>query len=341
MNDVQHYPATPNARQRGTADSPRSAVVILNWCNEAGSRLCLTYWLDGTRPAPLVVLVNSASPDGSGDRLARDFPGAVYLPLAANEGYAVGNNAGISLALERGAEAVLLLNPDVKLPPGDLLEAMVNAFRLNEGLGVLNPLVCFSDLDSRRNYREYRIGPYYRSVYRILLGRLPDGFFEKVENGLLERPFALGCAMMIYRDCLERNGYLDERYFMYGVELDYCLRARRQGFSVKLLVESGTTVVHRTGLEKSRWRAYFDGRNQFLYLRHFRVDRQLLLLPVFTASLFKKTIVDLCRGEWTRMSNRLRGFVAGAWIWLRSLAGNMPAGKLRHLEKQAFARLRR
>ena len=80
---------------------PKVSFILLNLDQEALTRACIESLLHLTYPNAEIILVDNGSTDGSGTRLAAEFPSVVYLPSKQNVGFSKGNNLGIRLALEQ------------------------------------------------------------------------------------------------------------------------------------------------------------------------------------------------------------------------------------------------
>ena len=122
----------------------RTLAVVLNWCAEEDTVRCLASLLHECERVPTLdlLLVDSASPDGSGARLAARFPAVPYLALAANLGYAGGNEQAIAWALARGYDFVLIVNDDAELMAG-CVGQLLQAMAANPSAGGCAPTVTF------------------------------------------------------------------------------------------------------------------------------------------------------------------------------------------------------
>jgi GT2 family glycosyltransferase len=320
---------------------PKVCLILLNWMNyDLCSRLLQTFRnlsysnLD-------VVIVDNGSPDGSGRRLSRDFPDIEYIALKDNLGYAAGNNAGMKRALERGADLVFLLNFDLTIVTCQIIEHMVPCFQSISKLGILNPLILLDRSSSGMSNRQFRRGLYFHVIQRMLVSE--KGFLQILKNGAIleERPFAHGSAMMISRKCLERVGFLNEEFFMYMVEPEYCFRSRQNGFLSMVLLDEKACVVHHVSTEERPWKTFFYARNQFLFLRLFRLWRQIIICLVFFGSLIERIVHFMRKREPLFAIYHATGFCSGLRIWLRDLLGWSEPGQYLLEEKIRFQRFRR
>lgn len=181
-----------------------------------------------------------------------------------NLGFTGGSNLGLRRALEEGAEVVLLLNNDTVVDPG-FLDPLVKAVTEDRGLGIVTPRIYFHGQDRV-------IWAHGARVDRVT-GRSPHiGVYEK-DSGQYDRirevDRVTGCAMLVRRDFVERVGFLDDRFFAYSEEMDWCLRARRAGYHLAVIGES--IIWHKGHRASGRigrpFIAYLQARNHLLMLR--------------------------------------------------------------------------
>lgn len=196
-----------------------------------------------------VTVVDNASSDGSADMVALRFPRVRLVRNERNRGYAAANNQALRVASGR---RLLLLNPDTVVPRG-VLTLLVR--HLDEGprVGIVGCRLVRLDgsLDHacRRSFptpftalcrflRLSRLFPASRALGGYNLTYLdPRGTYE-VDS-------VVGAFMLVRREVLDAIGGLDESYFMYGEDLDFCFRARAAGFSVRYV--GSASVVHEKG----------------------------------------------------------------------------------------------
>ena len=206
----------------------------------------------GTR----VVVTDNASGDDSVERLTKEvrqngWEGWCEIrPLARNGGFAYGNNEAIRPALESSdpPEYVLLLNPDTVVREG-AVRALVDFMDANPNVGIAGSRL--EDPDGRPQ----------RSAFRFpgVLSELETGLRLSVASRLLSRfvvapppptevcrvDWVAGASMIIRKGVFDAVGPLDERYFMYYEEVDFCLRASRAGWPCWYVPDS--RVVHLVG----------------------------------------------------------------------------------------------
>ncbi len=256
---------------------PKVAVIVLNYNGTADTLECLRSLMRSPYQNMSVVLVDNASRDA--DALARavhdEFPRVHFLPCAENTGFSGGNNAGIRYSLEHGSEYVLLLNNDTTVAP-DLIEKMVAAMHSDPHIGIVGAKIYF--------YAEPDIIWYNGADFSWIDGgkhfHLGERDADPKQQAVIPTPFVTGCAMLISKAVIEKIGLLEESFFMYYEDIDYCLRARRAGF--ESCVAQGAHVWHKI----SR-----SAKGMGTPRMHYYHVRNALLLTSRNAPLFMKTTV--------------------------------------------------
>ena len=231
------------------------------------------------------VVDNASAVDGS-PVLAKAYPWVRTLRSEENLGFAGGNN----LAIRRtDAEYVFLLNNDALLDAG-VLEGMLSRFRENPRLGALSPVIY--DYPQRGDVPTIQYaGATPVSDYTGRNETLYRGQAAGAQgSGLQHVAYAHGAAMLVSRSVLRAAGLMEESFFLYYEELDWCDRIRAAGYDIAL--DADRAVWHResvsTGAD-SAFKTYWINRARILYMRRnksalksglFRAFYALGVLPV-------------------------------------------------------------
>ena len=186
------------------------------------------------------VVVDNASIDNSVHLIKSRFPKLKIIKNKKNLGFAAGNNVGVKLALKQKAQSVLLLNQDTVVEKNFLLSLLVS------DADVVAPIIKFK----RKDKWIYDFG----GKINWWLGRTSHDERTKIKN---EKPgktdYVSGCCMLIKKNVFNKIGLLDEKFFLYFEDVDFCLRAKKAGF--KIAVEPKSIVLHKlTGTEKRPFR---------------------------------------------------------------------------------------
>ncbi len=203
------------------------AILVLNWNKRDVTLACLNSLAKAELGGATVWMIDNGSTDGSVEAIRAARPEVRIVALPQNLGYAGGNNAGTRAALEAGARAVLLLNNDTEVAP-DFLEPLLDILNGNPlAAGVSSAVM---RLDSPEVLQEAWCDLHWGFGLARHLGvnALPGQGFDQPRRV----DAAIGCSLLVAADALERVGLLDESYFAYHEEIDWCLRARKAGYAL-------------------------------------------------------------------------------------------------------------
>ncbi len=227
---------------------PDLSIIIVNWNVRDLLRRCLHSILARPHPCSLeVIVVDNGSTDGSAEMVRTEFPQVCLIANPDNRGFTAANNQGLTVARGR---YVLLLNPDTEVV-GDALETMVTFADAHSDVGVVGPQLLNPDgtvQSSRRRFPTLAtalfestwLQPYAprRLLARYYVLDRPDDEVQDVD-------WVTGAALMARREAVEQVGPLDEGFFMYSEELDWCRRFRAAGWRVVYLPTA--RVIHHEG----------------------------------------------------------------------------------------------
>ena len=265
------YPTSP------TTHTPGVVAVILNWNNLGLTQETLRSLYAQDYPHLRAVLIDNASRNQE-ETLAvihREFPEVELWGSRRNLGFAGGCNLGMQIALEMGAERVLLLNNDVLLAP-DVVRLLVQALEADEGAGAASPLVLYASEPDR----VWFAGGTVRQGGRVLPEHLwldePPGRVPGVSS--YETEWLAGTCVLVRRSAVERAGMLDPAYFLYWEDVDWCYRLRALGY--RLLVVPGAIIRHRVnataGSLPSLGSVYYWERNRLRFIQKWGTWRSRL-----------------------------------------------------------------
>lgn len=240
----------------GQGDPVDLAIVIVNYNTRDLLRECLASIFAGCLTATYAVyVVDNHSSDGSAEMVEAEFPAVHLIRQAANSGYAVANNVGLRAAGLQGGmppRYALLLNPDTLLGPQDLAQ-MLAFMEAHPEAGAVGPKLVRQDgsLDKacRRSFPSPENAFYRLSGLSRLFPRHPRFGRYNLEHldpdQLTEVDSLVGAFMLMRGQTLEQVGLLDERFFMYGEDIDLCYRIKARGY--KIYYNPAVTVLHYKG----------------------------------------------------------------------------------------------
>lgn len=250
-----------------TAARRRWGVVVLNWNGREHLGPCLRSLRAQDHEDMVVVVVDNGSEDGSVDLLRRDHADVDLVALDENRRFAGGNNVGVRRAVELGAEMVLVLNNDTEVAP-DLVSALDGAFD-DPAVGIAGPRVVHADEPARIWYGGGIFHPGLGFARHRALRQPVDA------GGDPEGPtdWVTGCALAVRATLWESLGGLDEAFYIYAEDVDFCLRARAAGAQIRYRPQAVVrhAVSASTGGRWSPFKAYHRTRaRRQLVRRHGR-----------------------------------------------------------------------
>lgn len=251
---------------QGTSSArlPLTYIILLNWNQGDLTLACLDSLAKISYANTRIMLVDNGSTDDSLDRIRAQFPGIEIIENRENLGYSPANNRGIEQALAHGAEYVLLLNNDTVVAP-DFLEPLIETAESSPDIGVVSSKIYYFDEPKRiwygGGYIDWKTG----LTAHLQVGKIdPDEQDIEIE----EVSFVSACAMCIRRSVLETVGLLDERFFIYYDDTDWCARITRAGFRCIYVPQS--KIWHKVSAlmgATSPKTAYYVARNEILFLK--------------------------------------------------------------------------
>ena len=288
----------------GPAPDPDCSVVIVNYHSEALLRACLESLPSSADPLSLEVIVVDNSGTARASGVLDAWPDVRLIEAGGNVGFAHACNLGMANA--RGRH-LLLLNPDTVAHPGAVAtlsrhldaspEAGVVAARLLNPDGTLQ-------YSCRRFPRPLSIFfGRYSLLTRLFPGNPVSSDYLYLDwDHVQVRPvdWASGACLMVRRDVFERVGGLDEGYFLFVEDMDWCRRIRDAGHEVVYVPEA--EVTHRIGASRGpvpAWVTWERHRSMLRYIRkHFGWPRPLVAMAAFGLALRGALAVceDLARG---------------------------------------------
>ncbi len=285
-------------------------VSIVNWNTRDELRECLESVLGQERVSLEVIVVDNASSDGSAEMVRREFAGRVTLIAnAENRGFGAAHNQAIAASHGR---YVLLLNPDCRILGTDVLARMTAYMDGHTDIGILGPKVLYPNggiqFSARRfptmlaaSFRHTPLGrlfPKNRFVRRYLMTDFDHSHTADVD-------WLSGAALMIRRETFEQIGLLDERFFIYVEDMDWCRRAHDAGWRVVYHPE--VAVSHRIGAasdQKVEPMIHEHRKSMFRYfLKYNAKSPKVLLTPLVALGLWLMAYSRVIRAR--RDSRRL------------------------------------
>jgi GT2 family glycosyltransferase len=292
------------------------SVCIVTYQARNWLRACLESLNKNTYLRELeIIVVDNGSKDGVGELLASDYPDVIFFRNEANTGF----TRPMNQALQAGSGKYLLqLNPDTLLLPGSL-DRLFDFMENHLDVGICTPKVINPDGSLQKQCRRGDPRPlavigYFSGLSRLfpknkilggyLLDYLDEDTTTPVDN-------VSGSCMFIRREVIERIGYLDEIFFAYQEDADFCYRARQAGWKIYYVAE--TQIVHYGGQGGSRvepFRSTIEWHRSYwrYYNKHLARDYFFLLNWLYYLAMLVKLSIALVQNVFrTRLDNESIG----------------------------------
>jgi hypothetical protein len=209
-----------------------------------------------------IIIVDNASDINSENEFKEIIPELLFIRSKTNIGFAGGNNLGIAQAK---GDYILLLNNDTEIVKGSI-ETLVNELKSDNNIGLLSPLILYHDDQTIIQYAGFTPLNYLTARNKQL------GLCEKNTgqyNGLsYQTGFCHGAAVICRKTDLLKAGLMDESYFLYYEELDWCEKFKRIGKTINFTGK--THIYHKESIsvgKDSPIKIYFMTRNRMLFIR--------------------------------------------------------------------------
>jgi len=218
-----------------------------------------------------IIVVDNGSSDGSAEMVRAEFPQVRLIANEENRGFTAANNQGLAAGQGR---YLMLLNPDTELV-GDALATMAGYLEEHPRVGVVGPQLRYADgrlQSSRRRFPTLAtalfestvVGEWWpdnRFARRYRMADTPDDAIQPVD-------WLVGACLLVRREVYEQVGGLDEGFFMYSEEMDWCRRISSAGWELVYL--PAATVVHHEGKSSEQVAAARQIYFQSSKVRYFR-----------------------------------------------------------------------
>jgi GT2 family glycosyltransferase len=235
-----------------------------------------------------IIVTDNNSSDGSAEMLEHNFPGVILIKSKINGGFAYANNLGIK---KSSGKYIFLLNSDT-IVLKDVIYRMYQYMEQNKWVGILGPELLNADLTHQTSisafptlFREFAHIYEMKNILKIPFvkhflvkfgGKLGskdiDQYMKNFQN--LQQPekvqVLVGAAMFIRREVFEQVGYLDENYFMYYEEIDYCYQCYKAGWPcvynpigqiIHLIGQSSKKISEKTFYIRYKSMMYYFNKN--------------------------------------------------------------------------------
>jgi GT2 family glycosyltransferase len=298
--DLERLPASAVEVNSAKPTQVTVSICIVTYKVRDMLRDCLNSLAASTRLDYEVIVVDNGSQDGVIEMLQSEFPTIELIENGQNLGFTRPINQ--AMRTSRG-KYLVLLNPDTLILP-EALDTLVAFMQDHPDVGICGPKVLNRDGTlqkpcRRGESRPWAVFTYFSGLSRLfpkskLFGEYLMSYMDEDET----HPVAgvSGSCMLVRRETVNQIGYMDERYFAYQEDADYCYRARQAGWQIVYLPQA--RIIHFGGMGGSRVQPYRSiyqwHRSYFLFYRkNFAKDYFFLFNGLYYAAMFFKLVASL------------------------------------------------
>lgn len=272
------------------------SICIVNYNVSGYLRRCLESIDKNRNQLKLeVIVVDNASKDDSVQMVKESFAWVRLIALDRNAGFAAANNIALK---ESSGEYLFLLNPDTVICK-DSLVILMNSLKDNPGCGIAGPKLLNEDGSIQNGIRRFpdplvvfiRNTPLKHLNFCRLM--IDDHHMRKID---LSRSMTVdqvsGAAMMFHRKILEQTGFLDERFFIFFEEVDFCKRINQQGLTV--FYNTNAAIYHFGGKSSVQLNSkikYIHMESQLKFLKKYMPKLNYMLFIFMFKSIYLSTLI--------------------------------------------------
>lgn len=284
---------------------PGVCAVIVNWNGREVLGRCLSTLLASPYQGLAVVVVDNASSDGSQEFVRGAFPSVALIENRKNLGYAGGVNVGLRHALAQGTEYALLLNNDTEIAP-DAVGLLVEAMEKRPKAAFAGPMIYYYDPPDVIWSLGGRVSYWTGDIRHVAIREHDEGRYRTVR----EADYVTGCAMLVRTAAVSEIGFMDEAYWMYNEDTDWCVRATERGHAV--IVVPAAKVWHKVSMSSggglTAYKVYHRLRSTLLFFTvHARWYHWLGIVPATAGRALAFTARQLVSGRKDTAAAVLRG----------------------------------
>ena len=259
----------------------------------------LTSLADAGCPADRITVVDVASTDGTGDWLARQWPGVRHRWLERNDGPSPGRNVGIT---EARRPFVLLMDADVRIQP-QTVQVLHDAMKADASIKIGSPIVVHASRPDRIQYAGGAMHYICEAVNPWLDRPLSERGSDPRDIGA-----APTCALLLDREASIDIGLFDERYFIGKEDGDFTHRMKMAGYKIR---EMPQAIVLHNSRPRGTWLFYFQVRNRWHFiLKNYQLRTILCLIPPLLVYEPLQLIVLVAKGHLKTYLKAVGGLIA-------------------------------
>lgn len=288
------------------SQQPRVYILILNLEGFSDTQHCLLSLRLLAYPNKEIIVIDNGSKSDDVSQLQALFPEVRILSTGINRGFASGNNIGIQTALREGADYLFLLNNDTEIFP-DTLKILVDKAEKDSSIGIVGPAIYDLAGPQRLSITSGRVN--------LMTGVSSSAELEEMHKRndveAIDIQFVTGCALLIKRSVVEQIGLLDETFFLYFEEVDWCIRARNAGFRTVYLSRAKVLHKHSSTVKTgSAFQIYHLMRSKMIFLRKYSPSFAVSFI-LYLVGQIRPLVAYLVTGRFAHVKAVIRGTADG------------------------------
>lgn len=281
---------------------PKVSIITINYNQASVTMECLKSLQRITYPNYEIIVVDNGSL--TEHRIdTKAFPHIRFIQSPINLGFSGGNNLAIKHSF---SDYILLLNNDTVVP-NNFLEPLVNTMITQPDAGIVSPKIIYFNTDHCIQYAGTS------SISPLTCRGKTTGYHEK-DTGQYDveiaTPLAHGACMLIKRQVVERIGLLNEAYFLYYEEYDFCERAKKAGYHV--YYNGHSHILHKESMsvgKNSSLKSFYMARNRILFalLNFDGIQKYISIIYYLMFALPKNVIKEMLALRFKNSRSMLQG----------------------------------
>ena len=291
------------------------AIIIINWNTYQLTFNCLKSLEACIYKNKTIFFVDNGSKDGSGDKIALEFPEINYIKNPKNEGFTGANNKALKIILKQNFDYALLLNNDTQVNPNFLchLEARMNS---DKNLAATQPLI----LDLQNKNTIWNAGGSLNTFFCFFKTKYNRATYKPKLKIDTSTQWISGCCVLVNIEVIKKVGLLDNRFFAYFEDADWSIRMTNLGYKLGVVPESiiyhlksGSTKKNNTFNEGhlSPYAHYLNVRNHIYLINKHSFFNSIGSWTFQILKITSYSIYFIFRGRLRKLKMVWRGLLDG------------------------------
>ena len=294
---------------------PKIAIIIINWNTYQLTFNCLKSLEACIYKNKTIFFVDNGSKDGSGDKIALEFPEINYIKNTKNEGFTGANNKALKIILKQNFDYALLLNNDTQVNPNFLchLEARMSS---DKNLAATQPLI----LDLQNKNTIWNAGGSLNTFFCFFKTKYSRTTYKPKLKIDTSTQWISGCCVLVNIQVIKKVGLLDNRFFAYFEDADWSIRMTNLGYKLGVVPESiiyhlksGSTKKNNTFNEGylSPYAHYLNVRNHIYLIKKHSFFNSIGSWTYQILKITSYSIYFILRGRFEKLKMVWRGLLDG------------------------------